>query len=475
LQALGLASHLVVPLRARGRIAGVLTLATAESGRTLGHEELALVQKISGIAGFALDNARLYRSTRLALESAEEARQQTATSELALGHQRMLLKTIIDAVPALVAYIGPDGRYRLHNEKYQEWLGLGVEDIEGKTVLELTNESLRDGVATHLSSALNGETVRYENPIQAGPLTRHMAATLRPDRDDAGRVCGVVFHAYDITDRKKAYAELAAARELLRCHAEELEARVRQRTATLRETNAELEAFTYSVSHDLRTPLQFVRSFAEAVVDDPANTLSPESEDYLRRILRAATRMDTIIQDLLGYSRLARSEMQLTSIPLGDMISDVATHHQAAIQRAGARVEVEPHLPAVRGDRTGLFQALSNLVSNALKFTVPGRAPVIRIRADETPERVRLWVEDNGIGIAPHHHEKIFKLFERLHGPTEYPGTGIGLSLVRKAVNRMGGTCGVESAPGAGSRFWLDFPKSDGTVVVSNAPAHASA
>lgn len=466
---LGLVSHLAVPLLARGRIIGVLTLATAGSGRTLGPEELAFVQKIAGIAGFALDNARLYQRTLRALSGAEQARQQMAASERALHRQRALLKTIIDAVPALVAYVNPDGQILIHNDRYREWLGPDAADLTHRPFAANAGGAVEDTAAANLRLALAGETAIYEDVVRsAGGTERQVAAILLPDRDAKGRVRGVVFHAYDITDRKKAYAELTTARELLRCHADELEERVRQRTASLRETNAELEAFTYSVSHDLRTPLQFVRSFAEAIGDDVNNKLSNDSEEYLERIVRAAARMESIIHDLLGYSRLARADMALAPLDLDDAVNEAISHHQNSIQRCGAQVQVDAPLPRVMADRVGLFQILTNLISNSLKFTEPGRAPVIRLGAETGPTFTRLWVADNGIGIPARHHEKIFQLFERLHSNAEYPGTGIGLALVRKAAIRMGGQCGVESTPGNGSRFWIDFPSAEkGEVAVT--------
>lgn len=463
---LGLASHLAVPLLVRGRIIGVLSVATAESGRLLGPDELAVLRKISALAGFALDNARLFSATRRALAHAEQSRQQATASEQALGRQRALLQTIIDAVPALIAYIDRDGRILLHNARYHEWLGAGAAGLTGQPFVSVGGHPHGEQAALHLRSALRGETVGYEDIIPGATAVRHVAAVFLPDRDADGRVRGVVFHAYDITERRNAYAELATARELLRCHADELEERVRQRTATLRETNAELEAFTYSVSHDLRTPLQHLRRYAESLASDPASTLSSGSQEHLERITRSAARMDSIISDLLGYSRLARADMVLAPVSLEQAVADALSHHQADLQRTGGRVEVSSPLPRAMADRVGLFQILTNLLSNALKFVEPGRPPVIRIRTETGPTFTRLWIADNGIGIDPRHHAKIFQLFERLHGASEYPGTGVGLALVRKAAMRMGGQCGVESTPGSGSRFWIDFPAEKSTSRV---------
>jgi len=471
----GLESRLAVPLLVRGRITGVLTVATAGSGRRLGADETATLRKIAGLAAFALDNARLHSATRLALANAEQSHQQAAASERALSEQRGLLKTIIDAVPALVAYVGSDGRVVLYNGRYHDLLGAGAKGLTNQPFASAAGHPHGEQAERFLHAALRGETVAYEDVIPTTAGERHVAAVLLPDRAADGRIRGVVFHAYDITERRKAYAELATARELLRCHADELEERVRQRTASLRETNAELEAFTCSVSHDLRTPLQHVRRYAEALASDPASVLSPGSQEHLERMTQSTARMDSIIIDLLGYSRLARADMVLGPVSLEKAVADALQHHHADLQRTGAHVQIEPPLPRVMADRVGLFQILTNLISNALKFVEPGRAPMIRIRAENGPAFTRLWIVDNGIGIPPRHHAKVFQLFERLHGVADYPGTGVGLALVRKAAMRMGGQCGVESTPGAGSRFWIDFvpdanPSRPGHAVPAEAP-----
>lgn len=457
LHALGLVSHLAMPLFARGRIIGILTLATGRSGRVLGPEDLALGQKIAGFAGFAIDNARLHQHTVRALADTEQARHRASASESELGRQRLLLKTIIDAVPALVAYVGPDGHVLVHNEKYREWLGRADPAITGRPLAEASTANEAARTNAHVRAALHGETVNYEERLRGGGIEREVAVTLRPDADENGRVRGAVFHAYDVTDRNRAYADLAAARELLRGHADVLEARVHERTASLRELNAELEAFTYSVSHDLRTPLQFIRRYAEAVAQDPGTELTADGRAHLNRIISAAVRMDVIIHDLLGYSRLGRGEIALNPRSLDEAVAEAIAQQQPVAQRLGAQIMVESPLPAVLADEAGLFQILTNVISNALKFTAPGRAPVVRLRAERRGEFVRLWIIDNGIGIHERHHGKIFQLFERGPEAGGYPGTGLGLALVRKAVSRMGGRCGLESAPGAGSRFWIDF------------------
>ena len=257
--------------------------------------------------------------------------------------------------------------------------------------------------------------------------------------------------------QRRAYAELAEARSALNLHADNLENEVRLRTARLEEVNAELEAFTYSASHDLRVPLRHIHGFAETILADSGETLSADTQANLRVILSSARRMDMLIHDLLAYSRLSRDEITLAPFSLDTVVADVIADHRATIENQHAEITVHSPLPTVMADNVGLQQVLANLVSNALKFVATDVAPRVNIRAETRDGRVRLWIEDNGIGIEPRYHEDIFVLFRRLHGAKRYAGTGIGLSLVRKGMTRMGGECGVASSPGEGSRFWLDF------------------
>ncbi|HYC03511.1 MAG TPA: CHASE3 domain-containing protein [Azospirillaceae bacterium] len=255
----------------------------------------------------------------------------------------------------------------------------------------------------------------------------------------------------DITEARRAERSLA---ELTRT----LEVRVEERTRRLAEVNAELEAFAYSVSHDLRAPLRAMEGFATALVEDHADALPPEGRRYADRIRSAAHAMEELINDLLAYSRLTQNELELRPVSLAALAARSVADLSATLPPPG-RIEVLEPLPPVRANAAALRQVIDNLLGNAAKFVAPGTAPLIRLRAETLPgERVRLWVEDNGIGIAPDHRDRIFNVFERLHARTAYPGTGIGLAIVRKAVERMGGTLGLESAVGEGSRFWVELP-----------------
>ena len=241
------------------------------------------------------------------------------------------------------------------------------------------------------------------------------------------------------------------------------EAEIKRRADELEAANKELEAFSYSVSHDLRTPLRAMQGFAQALNEDFADRLGPVAQDYTQRIVAAACRMDSLIQDLLAYSRLSRVQILLEPLDLRSVMAQVKAHTEGELREPGALLEVAipEAFPHVMAHATTLVQVVTNLLTNAVKFVASGVRPHVRVWAEERGEWGRLWVEDNGIGIAPEHQVRIFRVFERLHGSETYPGTGIGLAIAAKGMERMGGRAGVESTPGKGSKFWIELPKGD--------------
>lgn len=224
------------------------------------------------------------------------------------------------------------------------------------------------------------------------------------------------------------------------------------RTAKLREAVTELEQMSYSIMHDMRAPLRAITSFGSLVMDNDLERLSPESREYLTRMKTAALRMDRMICDVLNYSVIVRGEVPLKAVNTADLVRDVVQTYPAL---QNANITVPDELPAVRGNEALLTQCFSNLLDNAVKFTKPGRTPHVRVAADRFGDRVRISIEDNGIGIPPEFHARVFGIFER--GNDFQEGTGIGLAIVRKAVERMGGRVGLISKPGEGSRFWLEL------------------
>lgn len=269
--------------------------------------------------------------------------------------------------------------------------------------------------------------------------------------------------AREVADQIAIGIQQARLYEQVQRYAAELEARVAERTAQLREVNAELEAFAYSVSHDLRAPLRAMQGFSRALLEDYADRLDATAQDYARRVVAAAQRMDTLIEDLLAYSRLSRAELQLYPVDLAAVVADVLGHLEAALQACRAQVQVEGRLPQVLGHPATLHQVVANLVTNAIKFVAPGVVPQVRLWSETHGEAIRLYVEDNGIGIALEYQDRIFRLFERLDASQTYPGTGIGLATVSKGMERMGGRVGVDSKVGQGSRFWIELPRVDAT------------
>jgi PAS domain S-box-containing protein len=236
-----------------------------------------------------------------------------------------------------------------------------------------------------------------------------------------------------------------------------LEKLVDERTASLKQAVAQMQEFSYSVSHDLRAPVRAMYGFAEAVLENNGHRLDDEGREMLTRILRNGARMDRLIQDLLTYSRVSRREINLEPVSLEKLVGEVVQQYPA-MQPPNADIIIASPLPEVIAHEPSLTQVMSNLLSNAVKFVPPGQRPKVHVGFERKSGRVRVWIEDNGIGIKPEYQGRLFGMFERVHPDKQYEGTGIGLAIVRKAVERMNGAVGVESDGINGSRFWVDLP-----------------
>lgn len=234
------------------------------------------------------------------------------------------------------------------------------------------------------------------------------------------------------------------------------EARLRSQAAELQQANQELEAFAYSVSHDLRAPLRTMQGFAHALLQDHGNALNAEARDYARRIIASGRLSERLITDLLSYSRLTFEKLELKPVDLASVVDAAREQMHADLAESKAHLEVQRPLYTVMGNHTALVQVVVNLLSNAVKFVPPERTGEVRIHAEKRDDKVRLWVEDNGIGVPEGQEERIFRVFERLVMGGDQPGTGIGLALVRRAMQRVDGECGVERLPEGGSAFWIE-------------------
>ncbi len=262
------------------------------------------------------------------------------------------------------------------------------------------------------------------------------------------------------------FVELARQKRLIQRQAENLALHNQEQTRQLemiqklnedlQEANRELEAFSYTVSHDLRAPLRALKGYTDILLEDYGPKLEATAKEYLSNLERAVVRMDALTRDLLSYSRIVRQQIELEPVCV-DAVCREVTAMNPALQPPNTEMVVPPDLLPVRAHPTLLGQCLANLLDNAAKFVAPGVTPRIHIRTEPRGDRVRIWVEDNGVGIDPAHHQKIFGIFERVGNLKTNQGTGIGLAIVARAAQRMGGICGVESSAGNGSRFWIEL------------------
>lgn len=261
--------------------------------------------------------------------------------------------------------------------------------------------------------------------------------------------------AADFIERTQAETALLAAKEELARVNQDLEEKVQQRTAKLQETVNELEHFSYTITHDMRAPLRAMQNYAHIMLEEECATcLQGVPKDYLKRIQMAARRMDALIVDALQYSRTLRGDFPVGPVDISAVLRGILQSYPN-LQPPKVQIQLEGEFPSVLGNEAGLTQCFSNLLGNAVKFVQPDKTPQVRVWAEQREGFARVWVEDNGIGIPKEYQGRIWEMFQTLEKRSD--GTGIGLALVRKVVDRMGGRTGVESEPGQGSRFWVEL------------------
>jgi PAS domain S-box-containing protein len=278
--------------------------------------------------------------------------------------------------------------------------------------------------------------------------TRWISVSGEPIFDAGGRFTGYRGVGSDITARKQAEAELKRAHDDLAQKAEELQ-----------RSNAELEQFAYVASHDLQEPLRMVSSYTQLIAKRYGDKLNDEAKEFMHYIVDGAARMKQLIEDLLAYSRVGTKGKEFKPVSVEAPLRKAISNLHAAIEESGAAVTWDP-LPTVDADEVQLAQLFQNLMGNALKFR-GAAVPRIHVAAADQDGEWHLTVADNGIGIEPQYYERIFMLFQRLHTMGEYPGTGIGLAICKKVVERHGGRIWVSSTPGEGSQFHFTLPKKE--------------
>ncbi|MDB6064734.1 MAG: hypothetical protein JWR26_942 [Pedosphaera sp.] len=364
----------------------------------------------------------------------------------ALRESAERLRFMAESMPQKIFTAKADGRIDYFNRQWTEFTGLSFEQIRDWGWTQFVHaEDVEENVRGWKHSIATGEPFQMQHRFRrADGVYRWHLSRAHAMRDNAGRVLMWIGSNTDIEDQKRAE--------------QNLERVVAERTAKLQDTIADLEAFSYSISHDLRAPLRSIAGYIRVIQEDFKEQVLPQVEGYFRRISTAAIRMDQLIQDVLTLSSVAKSDMRMGAVDVEKLLGGILDTYPN-LQPPQAEIQFDGPLPPVMGNEAALTQCISNLLGNAVKFVAPGVTPRVRIWAQERDSHVRFLFQDNGIGIPKEVHKKIFGMFQRLS--TTYQGTGIGLAIVQKSVERMGGEVGVESEPGKGSTFWVELKSAE--------------
>lgn len=398
-------------------------------------------------------------------------------------------RTILANAAYSIISVAPDGVVTSFNAAAERLLGYTADEVAGQQTPVLWHDALEVAQhARHLSAELGekispGFEVFAARPRRGLPEEREWTLARKDGtrvpaslsvtalRDEGGDITGFVGLIYDLTERKQVEAKIHQLNQ-------ELEQRVAERTAQLTEANKELEAFAYSVSHDLRSPLRHIDGFLGLLKEQPGVTFDAQSEHYMDTIAKAVKRMGELIDDLLSFSRMGRQEMSKAPVDLGALVNEVIhefepeAEHRVIDWRIG-------ELPVVFGDCAMLRVVLANLISNALKFTQTREQTIIEIGAlpDEPghENETVVFVRDNGVGFDMRYANKLFGVFERLHSFKEFEGTGIGLANVNRVISRNGGTTWAEGKVGVGATFYFSLPRGKPVTEANSTPGHPAA
>jgi PAS domain S-box-containing protein len=337
--------------------------------------------------------------------------------------------------PIGMALVAPDGRWLHVNDAVCEMTGYPREELLTKTFQDITHPDDLDADLDHVQSMLAGEIASYDMEkryIRADGAVIWVLLSVSLVWDGMGSPRYFISQIQDITARRRIEAEL-------------------------RRSNAELEQFAYAVSHDLSEPLRTISGFADLLNRRHADALPPEAQEFLEYVSSGAVRMHELLQALLRYARVGEGTIARVPVDLGKVAEDVLADLQATVRDREAAVQIG-ELPTVSGDEPQLRQLLHNLVANALKFTAPERRPEVEVSASRESDGWRVDVADRGIGIPPERADRAFELFRRVHVGGEYPGTGVGLALSKKVVERHGGRIWLAATPGGGTTVSFTLP-----------------
>jgi PAS domain S-box-containing protein len=360
------------------------------------------------------------------------------------------LHLIADALPVMISRIDTGEHYVFNNRAYENWFGLTRKELYGRTVREMLGEETYRQAQPHLHAALAGTEQLFEAIVQSrNGETHKMLVNYVPHFGPLGRVEGVYALVTEVTRYHSAENEIRRMNT-------DLERRVQERTAQLEASNRELEAFCYSISHDLRAPLRAIRGFTEVLLEQHAPQLDARGQDFLRRVSAASSQMDKLVDDLLRLSRISRSELQRQQINLSALAEEVVSELKREEPQREIETVIAPGLQAP-GDERLVRVVLDNLLRNAWKFTGKKARARIEFGRIEAPEPA-FFVRDNGVGFDMAYAGRLFGVFQRLHSVTDYPGSGIGLAIVQRVINRHGGRVWAESSENSGATFYFTLP-----------------
>lgn len=430
-------SEVALPLISRGQAIGALTVQDMDEN-AFTDEDIVALQAMSDQLVIALENARLFEAARNELGERQRA-------ERELQQERDFAVQVMSALGQGVTVTDEDGNFEYVNPAYERMTGYTAAQLIGKNPAEFTHPDDRHLVVAGREHRREGKTTSYEvRLLRAGGDVVHVLLTVTPRYRDT-EIIGSIAVVTDLTQQKLNQQE----REAL---IEELAAK-----------NAELERFTYTVSHDLKSPLITIRGFLGYLEQDALNRNMGRVEDDMKRIASAVDKMQRLLDDLLELSRVGRLMNPPEEVPFETIVRDALSLVEGRLNARRVKVEVGSGLPKVNVDRARMTEAVQNLLDNAAKFMGDQPDPRVEIGAIETSDGYRFFVRDNGMGIEPQYHERVFGLFNKLDAHTE--GTGVGLSLVRRIIEVHGGRIWLESeGAGRGTTFWFTLAKGEGKV-----------
>ncbi len=370
------------------------------------------------------------------------------TAEESLRASEDRFRTLTTTIPQLVWSCLPDGSCEYMSEQWLAYTGTTIEENLGQKWLSSIHPDDAPVVKQIWEEAVvsgTPYTTEYRLRAADGGYRWHLARAT-PQRDERGRIKRWFGTTTDISAQKENEAALERINVLLEL-----------KTDALSAANKELEAFSYSVSHDLRAPLRTMTGFAQALLEDYGEKLEPEAARYLGIISNGATQMGRLIDDLLSFSRLSRQNLSVSTVSISELVQEV--RDELTADQAGRTIDWNiADLPTCRGDRTTIKLVLANLLGNALKYTRPREVATIQIgweADDQQPTHCRIFVRDNGVGFDMRYADKLFTVFQRLHRPEDFEGTGVGLAIVQRIVHRHGGRVWADARPNEGATFWL--------------------